>query len=451
MRYTRLLLWFALGVASGVAFAAVPEEEAAKLKTTLTPMGAERAATADGAIPAWDGGYTTLFPGAVPGAARIDPFAAERPLISISAKNMAEYRAKLSQGTQELLVRFPSTYRIDVYPAHRTAAAPPWVYQNNAKNVLAGRLIGSSAGLIPQSVYGGIPFPLPSSGAEVIWNHMLRWRGGAVVSDIANYMVTSNGQRVLVTGGIAESQQPYYFEEGTADGFDGEYNVLRLQSEAPPSRSGEVFLEWDRLNPDESLFWVYVPGQRRVRKLTNACCDMPLPSAAGVINFDEPDVWNGRIDQYDWKLVGKQEIFVPYNANRTQQVGLDELLLAHHLNPDHVRWELHRVWVVEAVLAAGKTNAAAKGRYYVDEDTWTAVLADRWDASGRIIKTLWALPVLMPEFPVVTAQITGGHDLLAGTWVAMGVSNGRARAYKPVPRFPGLRFTPDALAGEGVR
>jgi hypothetical protein len=271
------------------------------------------------------------------------------------------------------------------------------------------------------------------------------------VSDIANYMGTSKGQRVLISGGSAERQQPYYFEDGAADRFDGVYGVLRLDSDAPPSRSGEVFLEWDRLNPDQSLFWVYVPGQRRVRKLTNTCCDTPLPSAAGVINFDEPEVWNGRIDQYDWKLVGKREMLVPYNANRTQQVGVDDLLLAHHLNPDHVRWELHRVWVVDAVLAKGKSNTAVRGRYYVDEDSWIAVLGDRWDAGGQLIKTLWSLPVLMPEIPAVAAPAGGGHDLLAGTWVTMGISNGRPRAYKSVARFPALRFTPDALAGEGVR
>jgi hypothetical protein len=451
MRCTRLPLWFALIAASLPGFAAVSDEEAATLKTTLTPMGAERAGSADGSIPPWEGGYATPFPGAVPGSARIDPFAGERPLVSISAQNMAAYQGKLTEGTQALLAKFPRTYRIDVYATHRTAAAPPWVYEGNAKNALAGRLIESSAGPIPRGVYAGIPFPIPKSGAEAIWNHILRWRGGAVVSDIANYMGTSNGQRVLIAGGTAESQQPYYFQEGSAEKFDGEYNVLRLQSDAPPARAGEVFLQWDRLNPDESLFWVYVPGQRRVRKLTNACCDMPLPSAGGVINFDEPEIWNGRIDQYDWKLVGKREMFIPYNANRTQQVALDDLLLAHHLNPDHVRWELHRVWVVDAVLVAGQKNAAAKGRYYIDEDTWSAVLADRWNASGQLVKTLWALPILMPEFPAVVAPIGGGHDLIAGTWVAMGVSNGRPRAYKPVGRFPSLRFTPDSLAGEGVR
>jgi hypothetical protein len=106
MRCTRLLLLFALTAASASIFAAVSEEEAATLKTTLTPMGAERAGSADGSIPAWDGGYTAPFPGVVPGRARPDPFAAEKPLYSISAKNMAAHLGKLTEGTQALLSRF---------------------------------------------------------------------------------------------------------------------------------------------------------------------------------------------------------------------------------------------------------------------------------------------------------------------------------------------------------
>jgi len=446
-----LAVLFVIVVLSAPVHAAASPEEAAALKTTLTPMGAERAGTSDGAIPPWEGGYTTPFPGFVPGSVHLDPFAAEKPLRSISAQNMAEHENRLTEGTRALLEKFPQSYRIDVYPTHRTASAPQWVYDNNLRNAVVAKLVDSSSGLIPHGAYGGIPFPIPQNGSELIWNHILRWRGEATLSTVVNYMGTSNGKRVLVTGGTFETQQPYYFREGVAEKLNDEYTVLRINIDAPPSRSGEVFVERDNFNPDKSNFWVYVPGQRRVLKLPASCCDTPLPTSGGVINFDEPDVWNGRIDQYDWKLLGKKEMYIPYNANRSQQAAVDQILLSNHLNPDHVRWELHRVWVVEAVLAAGKKNAAAKGRYYLDEDTWVAVLADRWDANGRLIKTLWALPILMPEFPTVAAPTSGGHDLVNGSWIVMGMSNGKASAYRSVARYPDLRFTPDALAGEGVR
>ena len=63
----------------------------------------------------------------------------------------------------------------------------------------------------------------------------------------------------------------------------------------------------------------------------------------------------GRSDRFDWKIVGKQEMLIPYNSNRLHTPTKDsDVLLANHLNPDHVRWELHRVYVVEATLKAGQ-------------------------------------------------------------------------------------------------
>jgi hypothetical protein len=440
-----------LFVIAPAPLAAVLADEAAALRTTLTPMGAERAGNADGTIPKWTGGYTTPFSDFTPGAARPDPFAAEKLLFSISAKNIDQYDAALSDGTKALLKMYPQSYRIDVYPTHRTAAAPQHVYENNLKNAVTARLGTSSAGPIPSGAFGGVPFPIPRTGAEAIWNHLLRWRGGSTHAEFGNYLGTADGKRVLVSGGTSRIQQPYYFDDPAAEKSEVEHTWFRVDSDAPPSRSGEAFVERDYMNSDKSNFWVYIPGQRRVRQIPNACCDTPILASGGVINFDEAEVWSGRIDGYEWNLVGKKEMYIPYNTNRSAQVALDGLFAPHHLNPDHIRWELHRVWVVDATLAFGKTNVAAKGRYYLDEDTWMAVLADRWGTNGQLIKTLWSLPLLMPEIPAVTDATSGGHDLVSGAWVAMAVVNGKSSTIRAAPRHPESWFTPDAMAGKGVR
>jgi hypothetical protein len=169
------------------------------------------------------------------------------------------------------------------------------------------------------------------------------------------------------------------------------------------------------------------------------------------LSSDEPDVWEGRIDRFEWKLVGKAEMYIAYNANRSLRPPVDELIGSAHLNPEHVRWELHRVWILEATLAQGKRHSMVRSRYYLDEDTWMAVLADRWDANGVLARTLWALPLWLPDIPAVAASTSGAYDLVNGTWVAMAVLNGKPEPYKVVPRFPDAHFTPDALAGEGVR
>src|SRR5207253_10915685 len=176
IQFTLKALCLTLLAAAAPMTLAASAEQAAALGKTLTPFGAEKAGNADGSIPAWNGGYTKVDPAYTPGGKRGDPFAADKPLYSITAQNLAKYADKLRDGTNELLKRFPETYRIDVYPTRRTAAAPQWVYDNTLKNATRAKLVNSSAGLIPDGAYGGIPFPIPQNGTEAIWNHLLNWR-----------------------------------------------------------------------------------------------------------------------------------------------------------------------------------------------------------------------------------------------------------------------------------
>lgn len=117
-----------------LAHAAVTAEEAALLKTTLTPFGAERAANKDGSIPAWTGGYTTAQPNYKSGDGRTDLFPGEKPKFAITAKNIDQHADRLSEGIKALLKKYPDTFRLDVYQTHRTAAAPQWVYDNTFAN-----------------------------------------------------------------------------------------------------------------------------------------------------------------------------------------------------------------------------------------------------------------------------------------------------------------------------
>lgn len=448
MRHITTGALLTLTLLASAAQAAVTAEEAAKLKSTLTPFGAEKAGNADGSIPAWTGGYTTPIPGFKNGGRRGDPFASEKPLYSITAETLAQHAAKLSEGTQALLRKYPKTFRVDVYKTHRTAAAPQWVYENTFRNATSARLDGE----VVKDAYGGIPFPIPKSGKEIVANNELHWRGEAWQADFRGYLGTASGQRVLSVEGTGDFQMPYY-AQGQDSKFGGDYWLIRLVNSGPPVRAGEAITGRQNLDQDKTGVWVYLTGQRRVRKLPNACCDTPTPATSGVASFDEVDVLSGRTDRFDWKIVGKQELLIPYNSNRLHTPAKDsDVLLANHLNPDHVRWELHRVWVLESTLKPGQRHQAPKARYYVDEDTWVAVLADRWDANGQLWKTLWSHPVVMPDVPATTPQQQWGfNDLISGAWYASGVVNERSKHYQIVPRRPDSFFTPDALAGEGVR
>lgn len=448
MKLLALAAALVAAAAAPAVMAAVSAEEAAKLKTELTPFGAEKAGNKDGTIPAWTGGYATPIPSFKNGGKRPDPFVADKVLYQVTAKNMDQYADKLTEGTKAMLKKYPDSFRLDVYSTRRTAAAPQWVYDNTARNAVKAEL----KDLIPVNAYGGIPFPIPKNGAEAIWNHTLRWRGEAWHVAVKGIQTTGDGKHVVTAIASGDFQMPYYFKDGSPEKFDGQYWSIRLINSGPPLRAGEGVVGRQNIDGDKTQVWTYITGQRRVRKVPNACCDTPTPASSGISMFDQTDVFDGRLDRFDWKIVGKKEMLIPYNGNKLLATSEADALLAHHINPAAMRWELHRVWEIEANVAQGKRHQAPKRRYYLDEDTWTAVLADHWDAKGQLWQVGFANPIVMPDLPATTSpQMFGFYDLISGAWYFDSALNDAAEQYKIVPRYADGTFTPEALMGESVR
>ncbi len=442
---TLILGVLALALALQPVLAAVPADEAAKLKSELTPFGAEKAGNKEGTIPAWDGGFKG---NTIANGRRTDPFADEKPLFSINAKNMDQYADKLTDGVKAMMKKYPD-YRIDVYPTHRTATAPQWVYDNTFKNATSAK--SSPYGEKLEGAIGGIPFPIAKTAVELMWNHTLYWRGVAWQFRVNQYLLTSAGKSVLSTVGDADQQMPYY-NMSLGPKWDGGYWFIRLVNAGPPIRAGEAIVGRQNLDFDKTLSWVYLTGQRRVRKLPESCCDTPTPATAGVMTFDELETFTGRFDRFDWKLIGKKEMYIPYNTNRTLVPTKDaEVIKGHFLDPDDVRWELHRVYVIEATLRQGKRHQTPKGRYYLDEDTYIAVLGDRWDANNQLWKSVWYLPMVLSDVPATAGLTFGYYDLLSGAGYVANLYNESKVQYKIVPPQKDAVFTPEALAGEGVR
>ncbi|HSW22259.1 MAG TPA: DUF1329 domain-containing protein [Burkholderiaceae bacterium] len=452
LSHTALALAAALAtlLTAGLARAGVTPEEAAQLKTTLSPMGAERAGNKEGTIPAWSGA-PTVKAAITPEGRRQDPFADEKPLFSVDAKTMAPHADRLTAGTKAMMQKYPD-FRIDVYKTHRTAIAPQAVYDATAKNATAASLVDGEAGPQPQGAYGGVPFPIPKNGAEAVWNHKLAWRGHAWYWEFHGYQLSADGKWVLAGDSANDQTMPYYAKAESADKFGGEYWMVRSLTRGPAIRAGEAITGRLQLDESKTTSWVYLTGQRRVRKLPNACCDTPTPFSAGITSFDEVEVFATRLDRFDWKLVGKKEMLIPYNSNRTHVPANDaDVLGSRFLNPDHVRWELHRVWVVEAALKPGQRHTSPKSRYYLDEDSWQAVLAERYDANGQVARVPFGLPTVMSDIPATAIVTWGVYDLTSGVSYVNGLLNERRAPYKPMPAYKDAVFTPDAMAGDGVR
>jgi hypothetical protein len=432
--------------------AAVSPQEAEQLKSTLTPTGAERAGNKDGSIPAWTGGVTTPAPGYKPGEARPDPFKDERPLFSITAANYKDYADKLPEGQKALFEKYPD-YRMDIYSSHRTAALPQRIYDNIFANATRAQAAPDGIAYGVTGAVGGIPFPIPKNGTEAVWNHLLAFWGPAREDNIRNYVVSSDGTVELSNQFHELVDFPYYYPDATPESFGDYYFLRRELSDEPPGLAGRGYLLWEANNvathPVQA--WQYLPRERRVRKSPLLSYDTPTPDGGGIESFDDYYIFSGSPDRYDFKLLGKREMYVPYNNNRFHATPIADITGRQHANPDTLRYELHRVWVVDGTLAPDKHHLVPHRRLYLDEDSWFAVYSDQWDADGHLWKFSHGTMYLVPDLPAIVLASEFIYDLEAGAYVFAFAFNNEREPYKLVPPHSAHDFAPETLATEGVR
>ena len=432
--------------------ARITEVEAGRLKGDLTPMGAERAGNPQGTIPAWTGGYTTVPNGYRQGDIRSDPFSDEKPLFTITAANLAEHADRLPEGARALFAKSPD-YRMEIYPSHRTAAAPDAVYENVFRNATRADAAPEGLQFGVTGAVGAIPFPIPKTGLEAVWNHLLAYWGPAREMSVSTYVVSAAGDVDLTARYREVADFPYYYPNATPESFGRYYFKTRRTLDALPSKFGEAYLAWQPINiaRDKFVSWRYLPGERRVRRGPSLSYDTPDPDASGFVTLDEYYIFFGGPDRYDFKLLGKKEMYVPYNNNRLHQRPVKDLLGPVHANPADIRYELHRVWVVEGTLAEGKSHIAPRRRLYIDEDTWFAVYSDSWDEDGRLWKFAHATMYLMPDLPAVILGSQFVYDLVLGGYVFGFAFNDEPVHYNLTPPHPESAFTPETLSSQAVR
>ena len=433
------------------AQAAVSPQDATKLGASLTGVGAEMAANADGSIPAYSGGLTTPPASFKAGESmRPDPFVDEKPLWVIDGKNVDQYKGLLTATTVELARRYP-TYRIDVYPTHRTVSLPAAVLDNSRKNATDAKAL--NGGLSIDNVLPGVPFPIPQSGNEAMWNHLLRYLGTNFTAKYDSWNVDAAGVPTLSTTAMAFMNYPIYESMSKPVASSDIFYQMKLYYTGPARRAGEAIMLKDSADPlaQPRKAWQYLPGQRRVKLAPDLAYDTPNPGTAGANTYDDTFVFNGALDRYDWKLVGKQEMIVPYNTYKLTYANQAKALITpNHLAPDYVRWEKHRVWVVEAPLKPGARHIYHKRRFYLDEDSWIALASDQYDASGKLYRG--AFTFLSQSYDKQTPDTTPFmiYDLVGGNYNINGIV-GPYGGIKYIETLSKVQWAPDALAGAGIR
>jgi hypothetical protein len=433
------------------AHAALSPQQVQQLGTTLTPMGAEAAANAEGTIPAWTGGDTKTMPGFVTGGHYPDPYAADQPVLVIDAATAGQHQANLSPGQLALFKRYPD-WKMRVYPTRRSAAFPASFYAETRQNAPTVELVEGGNGI--QGASGGVPFPIPQNGLEAIWNHLTRYKGDTYATSWSQAAVTAGGDYTLVK---FDYEYDFVFGNQNKTAEQREPNLLFyfLQIiKGPPRLAGGMLLvhEFSDQVAQPRKAWTYNTGQRRVRLAPNVAYDNPGTAADGLRTNDDFFMFNGATDRYDWTLVGKREMYVPYNAATLNgdTVEVADVLRPGHINPELARYELHRVWVVDAKLKAGTSHVYKRRTFYLDEDSWTVLVTDKYDNRDQLWRVDEQHSIQYPDVPMYAPGLEVKHDLQAGRYIALSLRNEESVVYRPIQRTR-ADFTPDALRAKGTR
>lgn len=419
------LLSVLISVASAQAMAALDATEIARLGQDLTPVGAEKAGNASGTIPAWDGGLHSPPAGYKPNEDYLDPYASEKPLYTVTAANMDQYKAELTPGYQAMLQKYP-TYKMQVFPSHRTAALPQSEYDEIRKEAASVSLAGNGNGMLNyQST--SVPFPIPKTGLEAVYNHVVRYRAGGYHYYPTEMVVQANGKFTPVRRDVIAVMASAM---GNPEPNRLYYYLGKVTS--PESVAGSQNLVHEPIDQttESRLAWTYNPGQRRVLRAPEISYDSPVATSEGLRTNDMIDMFNGSPDRYDWKLVGKKEMLVPYNTYKLASHSLKytDIIQADHLNQDLIRYEPHRVWVVEATLKPGQRHIYAKRVFYIDEDSWAILAADLYDGRGE----LWRMQEAhsLQRYDVLSSIHVSdvSYDLQARRYIVSGLENEEKRA-----------------------
>ncbi|MGM0563353.1 MAG: DUF1329 domain-containing protein [Pseudomonadota bacterium] len=457
IQYTAKALCSAVLLASvsTAANAAISETEASKLGKQLTPMGAIQAGNEDGTIPAWTGGVNTPPKGFRSGGHHPDPFANDEVLFKITADNYQEYAEKLTEGQKEMFELYPDTFYMNVYPTRRSAAYPDRIYDATREAATSAALLPEGNGVTGSDNWAGIPFPIPETGVEVIWNHILRYRGtGAAKRQIVQAVVNRDGGYNLVK--FEDEFYPVYADPGiTEDQLDNIIIYFKQHVISPARLAGGILLVHETLNQEKEhrKAWVYNPGQRRVRRAPNVAFDNPREASDGLATSDQFDMYNGSPERYNWELKGRQETFIPYNSYKlhSDSVTYDDVLSPLHINPELVRYELHRTWVVESTLKESQRHIYKRRTFYVDEDSWQVASVDIYDNRDELWRVSNGHIITYYDIPTAWTTVEEHVDLQSGRYLVIGMNNEEPSTYTFGLDRTAADYQPSSLRRAGRR
>jgi hypothetical protein len=346
-----------------------------------------------------------------------------KPLYVITRSNMAQYDRYLSEGHKALFATYPD-YKMVVFPTVRNAFFPEEILKATVANATRASLNGTDD---VQGAELGFPFPIPKAGAEPLWNHKLKFRGSAVKRYNNQAVVQADGS-YRISKLIEDVKFKYANLKEPSSGLKNKIFAYYMQSVlAPPRVAGQITLVQETAGGagNTRVAYLYSPGLARVNRAPDVGYDNPSIGSDGEQFNDQIDVFNGAQDRFDWKLLGKREILIPYNSwiINSPTFKYKDIIRPGHINQDLARYELHRVWVVEATLRAGQRHRFGKRRFYLDEDSWSVAVVDCYDNRGELWKVQEAHLLTVPFIPTVTGIPELVYDLQSKRYFVTSMTN----------------------------
>lgn len=430
----RLLPALAVAISLFAACESVADEPAVGLAgTELTPMGAIRDGDKYRFIPPWTGGLTGAVRGQLPDQHPPDAFVEDGRWFTVTQADLERYKVRMPEGQRELLRRYKS-FEIPMYPSRRTAAAPRAFYEATVAN--AGKAQLTDGGLTLTEAHGGIPFPVPKTGAEAMWNHLLRWRGGAMTR--TNGIAIPDQYGAFAVDRYREDWLPAY-----TLGLDAPaalyYRRIGLSAADPLDNAALAVQDSLQSISQPRQAWYRPPKDKRVVRAPDFVYGTPDPVTKGIRTADMLDMFSGALDRFEYRLIGRKSMYVPYNVYRLLSPSLTpkDFLWAEHPNPGFLRYELHRVWVVEATLKRGYRHPFPERTYYLDEDSWQILMADHFGPDGTLLRYSEAHGIVCGEIPAFVPMVEITYDFKDNRYVISGLDN-----QEKAPAF-GVALTPD--------
>jgi hypothetical protein len=283
---------------------------------------------------------------------------------------------------------------------------------------------------------------------------VLRYRADAGARAFGQAPVTAGGAYTLVK--FKDEFLFQYMNPGVTEASLNNVIIYFIQETVAPARlAGEILLVHETLDQSKEnrRAWVYNPGQRRVRRAPNVAFDNPGTNSDNLRTSDQYDMYNGSPERYTWKLVGKKEMYVPYNSYKlnSNTVKYSDLLKKNHINQDFARYELHRVWVVDSNLKPGTSHLYSRRTLYVDEDSWQILAVDCYDRRGQLYRVQEGHVINYYEVPNLWTTLELVMDLSNGRYLALGLQNEEPRSYDFTIKRTPADYQPNALQRRGVR